>query len=355
MSLTSEGYKTQQKKRVIYGFIWVIISAILWGASYVGYGMQDVVSGSLEWTFAGYGTAEIVASCAVVSAITSMMFALITFFVWCVPAGKAKDVIRTLVRPKIDGWMAFATIFGGILAVFGTVLATQGVGALLAGTASIVSIAVGAVVASVMNKEKMVRNTIIGIVIIIVAGVLMMDPMALMDSFSTMSDQATLGYVGILMCVIGWAMEGNIAVRVYDITDSDSTLAVKQILDTLIWFVILIPICGAIVGFDRVYGYMANVFTSPDMMLWLLVIGLVMVPCNASTSKAFPLIGVARVGSLNATYAVFSMIFLLVFMGVVPATVVLVGVILAMVGVYVMYRDSGTLVEGNRNVGGEGS
>ena len=349
MTNTSEQYLAQQKTRVKYGFIWVIISALLWGASYVGFAQQNVVSATIESTL-GTDMTGLIAGTAVISAVTSMMYAIVTFFVWCVPAGKAKEVVKTLAKPKIDMWLAFATCFGGIMAVFGTFLATAGLGAGLAATASIISIAVGAIVASVWNKEKMARNTVIGIVAIIIGGFIMLDPSTIINSEVT--EDATVGYIGLILCIIGFGLEGNITVRVYDVTDTDSSLAVKQIWDTLIWFIILLPVIACYVGFGPLYEYLANVLTNPDMMLWLLVIALVMVVCNASTVKAFPLIGVARVASLNALYAPFSMIFLLAFMGVVPSWVVIIGVIIALFGVYIMYHDSGDLAEGNRNTGG---
>ena len=350
MSNTSDSYKARQKRRVLFGFIWVVISAALWGASYVGYAMQDIVSGFINWPFEDnlIGT---IAGVGVVSAITSLMFAIVTFFIWCVPAGKGKEVIKTLVRPKMDKWLAFGTIFGGILATFGTILATKELGATLAASASVMSIALGAIMASVWNKEKLARNTIIGIIAIIVGGIIMLDPESLINDLS--AGGAVSGYLGLIACIVGWGVEGNITVRVYDITDSDSSLATKQIWDSLIWFVILLPILGCCVGFGTLYGYLVDVITNSDMLLWLFIIALVMVPCNACTNKGFPLIGVARTASLNALYAPFSMIFLFLFMGIVPAWVVLIGVVIALVGVYVMYYDSGDLAEGNRASGGE--
>jgi drug/metabolite transporter (DMT)-like permease len=333
----------QQKSRVKYGFIWVALSAVLWGASYVAYE-------AMWWTEPIAIYENFTLSSIVVSAITTLMFLIFLLLFWVLPAGKIKEVARTIVRPKMDKWLLAGTVVGGILATLGSVMATGYVGPTLAASASIMAIALGAAVAAVWNHEKMDRKTIIAIVAIIIGGVVMLNPTALIGDLK--AGGSILGYVGIIFCVIGWGCEGNVIVRVLDITDSDSTLGAKLMIEVLIWFLVLLPVTGIFVGFGTLFDLIGQCLASTDLLLWIMIVSACMSVCYAATYKGFPLIGVGRTGSVNSLYAVVALLFLFVFFGRVPDWIIIVGVVICIAGVFYMYSGGGALLEGNR-VGGD--
>lgn len=342
-----------KKNRVKWGFVWAILCAIFWGIGYVPL--------QLIWTIPPFvdgfpfmsESGSMMLSSILMSGTQALAFAIVLFLLWTCVTGKAKDYVRTMTNFKINRWFILGCLFGGPMAVFGTALATGYVGAAFAASIGLLSSVVGAILGWAINKEKLTKKTIAGIILMFIGGIIILDPVSMIDEISNSSNGAILGYIGGIMCAIGWGVEGNIAVRALDVTDSDVGVTVRYTYEAIIWFIIIFPVTLAVIGPNNFADAFVSSFSNGNFIFWELVAGLTLGICYVMQYKAFPLLGVGRTLSIGSLYVPVSVIALLVFLGQVPSWMLVLGIILAVVGTFVMYWESGTLEESIRNVGGE--
>ncbi len=345
----------EKKNRVKWGFFWASICAVLWGLGYVPLAllldpnstvMAPVIAHFPEDATLGYIVGDIL-----VSVAQPVMFAVVLTFLWAGVTGKLKEEVRTFTHFKITKWLLIGALFGGPLAIFGTAMATTYVGAAFAGSIALLSAAVGATVARVVYKEKMSRNTILGIVLLLIGGVILLNPVSMWQEISAGTlGNAWLGYLGGIASAIGWGLEGNFAIRALDVTDADTSLPIRFAWEAIVWLVVLLPITAMIIGIDTFAQCVTASLTGGSLIFWMLLCSLTLGMCYVAQYKAFPLLGIGRTLSINNLYVVVMMVALSFFLGAVPEAWIWVGAIIAVLGTFVMYRDSGSLTESTRDV-----
>jgi len=338
----------EKKARVKWGFIWAILTAVMWGIGYVplqtiwfieplsiGYGFEDPNTGYLVGSYLD-------------AFVQAMMFGLILTIVWSGATGKYREWKRVITNRKILKWLFAGALCGGPMAIFGTALATGYIGATFAASVSLLSCVVGALVGRLFNHEKFSIKAIIGIIVIVVGGVIILDPAVMIDNIlhPTGEGNVLLGYLGALMSVIGWGVEGNLSVRALNITDADASLPVRFFIEFVFWCIFMLPLLLCLVGPDAFFSCMQQTFSNGPFLFWMAMAALSLGFCYAAQYKAFPLIGVGRTLSLCNLYVPVSMIALFVFLGQPIGVMLVVGSIIAIVGTFIMYWEKGNGEEG---------
>ena len=341
-----------KKNRIKWGFVWAILCAVFWGLGYVPLQLVWMVPPFAEG-FPYFGASEgMVVSAILMSATQALVFTIVLFLLWTCVTGKFKDYVRTLVNFKVNKWFIVGCIFGGPMAILGSTLATGYIGAAFAASIGLLSTVVGAFLGWAINKEKFSKKAIIGIIMIFIGGIVILDPVSMMEEISNSSNGAILGYIGGIMSAIGWGCEGNFAVRALDVTDSDAGITVRYTYETIIWFVVMFPVTIAFTGLDNFGEAFVSSFSSGNFIFWEFAAGLTLGLCYVMQYKAFPLVGVGRTLSIGSLYVPVSVVALFVFLGQVPSWMLVIGVILAVVGTFVMYWESDSLDESMRDTGG---
>lgn len=335
--------KSTKKSRVKWGFIWALLCAVMWGIGYVplatiweieplavGYGFEDPDAGYLVGSYLD-------------AFVQAMMFGIILTVLWAGTTGKLGEYKRVATNRKILKWLFLGALCGGPMAIFGTALATGYIGAQFAAAVSLLSCVVGALVGRLFNHEKFSIKAIIGLVVIVIGGVIIFDPVTIINDIMHPASEGNvlIGYIGALMSVLGWGFEGNLSIRALNITDADASLPVRFSIEFVFWLIIMLPLFGCIVGFDTFVSCMAQTFTSVPFLFWMMMAALSLGFCYAAQYKAFPLIGVGRTLCLCNMYVPVSMIALFIFLGVPLNALLIIGSIIAILGTFIMYWDKG--------------
>jgi drug/metabolite transporter (DMT)-like permease len=342
--------QAEKKARVNWGFRWAIICALLWGMGYVAMtALWDCDPFVSPENFSGMKAYII--SAILMSALQATVFAIVLCLFWALLTGKLKEVGKTLAHPKISKWLTAAALFGGPCAIFGSTLAIGYVGAAFASAIGLLSAVVGTILGWAVYKEKITRKTAAGVIMLVVGGVLVLDPANMIDTIQDPAspDGVWLGYVGGLMSALGWGIEGAFAARALDVTDPDSSVCVRYVCESLLWLIILLPVTAVIVGPGDFYDMFVDAVTNPDFIFWEVIASFTLGMCYVTMYKCYPLIGVGRTLSLTAMYVPVSIVALYAFMGQVPSWWIVIGTIISVAGMFVMYWESDTISGSTRN------
>jgi drug/metabolite transporter (DMT)-like permease len=287
-------------------------------------------------------TGTFLMAAAVITAFNAVAV-LIWLVVWTGVLGKWAEFFRTLRQLRfISKWYFLGAILGGPIAIFGSFIAIGYIGPVFAAIAALMYPIVGAIAAKLWYAEKITARAALGILIIIAGGVAVYAP----GIFSELSGTGTgrwLGYVGGLMAAVGWGLEGAIAGRALDVTDPDVGLPVRFFAETLYWVLLIVPAIALFTNLP-VGDVIVQTF-NPWAIVWLLLAGLTFGFCYVSWYKAFPLIGVGRGQAFAALYGVFAVMFLAVFAGQIPGWNFVLGLVLTVIGGFVMYTERSEVLE----------
>ena len=341
MADIAELAKAQKGNRVKWGFIWAILCAVLWGLGYVPltvfWGLDPFMSPDVDYIEASI----------FISAFQSIVFGLVLALTWVLINGKIKEVGKTVKKLAVSKWRFTGAIFGGPLALMGTALAIGFIGGAFGASFTLLSAVVGTVLGRLVYKEKLSVKTIIGVVMIVIGCVVILDHQGLIDELS--NGGSAVGYIGGVMAAIGFGTEGIFASRAIDVTDSDSSVIVKYISESIMWLCIVFPI-GFIIYPD--FGsFLVNVVTCVDFLVWMVVAALSLGMCYVAMYKCYPLIGVGRTVSFTAFYVPISIVALTAFLGQPISVLIVVGTIIAIIGMFIMYWEKDTMADSIR--GGE--
>ena len=96
----------------------------------------------------------------------------------------------------------------------------------------------------------------------------------------------------------------------------------------------------------------AGSFSSGNFLFWILMDAMTLGLCYVMQYKAMPLLGIGRTLALASLYVPVSVVALYVFCGVQPEFTFLVGVVIAVVGTFVMYWERGSIEDSVRDISG---
>ena len=334
--------KLMKSNRVKWGFIWIILASLLWGFSYVP---QEAI-----WSIEPLGTlwynggADLLEATIVLASMQSLMFTIVLFLLWSCVNNKPREAFRNLVHWPISKWFLVSAFFGGLMAMFGSTLATAFVGADFAAAIALLSSVFGAIYARVLFKEILTKKMILGIIVLVVGGILVLDPQAMVNNIMSPEgkDGVWLGYVGGILSAIGWGIESCYNVRGLDVADTEATTPVRYFWEFILWMVIIFPITGAIVGVDTFYGIVIDCVTTPEIFGMLVFTALSLGVADSLLHKGYPLMGVGRGLAINSgIYVPASLVALWVFLKDYSISLwLLVGTVVAIIGVFIMYWET---------------
>ncbi len=326
--------------RYKWGFFWIVWASVLWGFSYVP---QELVfyfePMSTLWDEGGY---ELVQSVMIVSSLQALMFAVVLFLLWSCINGKPREVVRNLCHWPVSKWFLVSAFWGGLMAVFGSYLATAFIGADFAAAIALLSGVTGALYGRFLFKEKMTTKLILGLIVTTIGGVLICDPSSIMDNIMNPEKEGMwLGYLGGALSAIGWGVESCYNIRALDVADTEASTPVRYFWEMILWFAIVFPIVGAIVGFDKFFGFIGECFGNPNIFGLLVFTALSLGVADSLLHKGFPLMGAGRALAVdNAVYVPVSLVTLWVFLVDYEISVWLIaGTLIAILGTFIMYWE----------------
>jgi drug/metabolite transporter (DMT)-like permease len=339
-----------RERNIRWGFTWALWCAVLWGAWYIpGSALYfEEPFAALSETTTGFLKAA-----AVISMLNAIAV-LLAMFVWTTVLGKTRDYGRTIRQARgISKWFALAAVFGGPMAIYGSFLAIGYVGAAFGAVAALLYPIVGTALARLWLKERITARAAVGILIIVIGGVVIFTP-GLVGEITGGTGNAWIGYIGAVMAIFGWGIEGVIAARALDVTDPDVGLTVRFTAESFFWAVLLIPIASIFLAGD-LWTIMGDAITNPINLLWLGLAGITFGFCYVSWYKSFPLIGVGRGQAIADLYGLFALVWLTLATLALPSWQFVVGGAIAVFGGFVLFTEKRDVLEVVRSVPGMGS
>ena len=325
-----------------WGFIWIIISSTLWGLSYVPKEVIWYIEPlSPMWETGGVTLLE---GTVVASALQALFFGTFIFLLWSLINGKQREAVETFVTWPISKWFFASAIFGGLMAMFGSTLATAYVGADYAATIALLSATAGTLYGRAFLKEKLTPTSVLGMIVMTIGGILVIDPVAMINEMSDPSgkDGLIFGYVGGILSAIGWGVESCYNVRGLEMSDNEATTPSRYMWECIIWLTIIMPlIClfvGISEGVDVLYGTLWACLMSPAMWVLTLITVFSLGIADSLLHKGYILLGAGRGLAMNAIYAPISLLALWVFLKDYDISFwLIVGSFICIVGTFIIY------------------
>lgn len=351
------------KKRMKYGYIMALFCAVFWGIWYVPgtyiwnfdvvNRFQELVNGSPDFGVKGF-----IAAAVMITALNAA-FVLFSYLIWNLCLGKAKfsEMKRSVLELKAcTKYYLLGAICGGPIAILGSFIAMGYIGGFFAAVAALAYPVVGTILSRVWLGQKVSKRALMGIIIILIGsftafGVVMYEQ--LQESASM------IGIIGGLMALCGWGVEGALAAKGIDVSEPDVAITMRFGMENLIWWIIALPLLTIFV--PDVWHYVWLMISDPVILLTLVMVGLTFGFCYVAWYKSFPLIGVGRGQGVGSLYGIFSLVFLVLFIGVtatfgsddsVYIISLIVGAILCTFGTIVMFTEKAD-VESLRDTGEE--
>ena len=346
--------KTEEahKKRVKYGYMMALFCAILWALWYI--------PGTYIWDFDVIGdflaiagdkvgdNAGMIVAAILITALNAA-FVLLAYMIWNFVLGKAKfaEMKRSFRELRAcTKYYFFGAICGGPIAILGSFLAMGYIGGAFAAVAALAYPVIGTLLSRVWLGQKISHRAIAGILIILIGSITIFAIRLVSDIQNPLSDVPVVGYIGGIMALCGWGIEGAVAAKGIDVSEPDIAITLRFGMENIIWWVIALPIL-TLLSFP-VWEYAWLMISNPIILLTLVMLGLTFGFCYVTWYKAFPLIGVGRGQGIGSLYGVFSVIFLVLFFGVATGlggetldlqVSLVVGAILCTVGTIVMFTE----------------
>ena len=344
LTRTEELRAENRARQVWWGFAWAFAVAVLQGAWYVPSTALHFEAPFVELQddTGGYLLA------AVVMTSLNALAVVLAMVLWVLVLGKGADCVRTARRVRISRYYLPAGFLGGPIAIFGVFLAIGFVGGVFGAVAGVLFPAVGATTAKLWYREKITRRAAAGIGVLLLGAVLIFVP-GIVDEIVGAGSTAWIGYLGGAMAIVGWGVEGAVAGRALDVSDPDVGLTLRFVAETLLWFVVIVPITTVFVGSDLPRLFVAAL--GNVNVLWLLVLaGLTFGYCYVSWYKSFPLIGVGRAQAIAILFGPIGLLWLAVFTLDLPEWNFVVGAIVAVAGSFVLFTEKRDVLEVIRTV-----
>jgi len=329
-----------QKRRIKAGLGFAIVAASLWGLWYV--------SCTAIWyapTFRSEvippGTIGFLASAIVISAFNALWMVILVGIIWLSVLRKWGEFCRTFKQIKIAKWYFLAALFAGPMGIFGSFLAIGKIGGVFGAAVALSNPIIGAFLAKVWYKEKVTSRVFLGIIMLIIGGIFVWNPVELIDNIQNPAtpDGLWLGYLGGFMAGTGWGIEGAIVGQAFDVSDPEVGVVIRFLAETIWWFIIILPMATLFLGVNMFDIALATATDSYSMM-WLALAGLTLGFSCVFWYKSFTLIGVGRGQALSLLFVVVAIISLVVFMDVAVQWWIIAGVIASIIGAFIIWRES---------------
>lgn len=332
-----EARKKNTQSRVKLGYIMAILCAVFWGAWYVPGNLSFYLTPFSDMSVSladqyGYEVGNILL-CVLITGLNALFVVLVLLF-WCAGLGKLKEMKRSVVELRCcTKYYFLGAICGGPMAIMGSYLASYFVGAGFSAVSALCYPVIGMTLSVLWLKQKMSRQATIGLLIILAGGILIYS-LDLIDNLQS-GGGSIVGYIGGLMAILGWGVEGAVAGKGLDVSEPDVALTLRFIMECVIWWVITIPIL--LIAGVPLLDSIAGIF-EPTTFFVLLMMGLTFGLCYVTWYKSFPLIGVGRGQAVGSLYGLMAVVFLLMFTGQYK-WIYIVGAIVCIIGTFMLFVE----------------
>jgi drug/metabolite transporter (DMT)-like permease len=340
-SALAEARKRHRKISYAWGFRWAFLMAIAWAAS--------MIPSGAAWYETPLGEIPLLIGAVLLTAISSV-FILIFILIWLASANKLREYWLTLKNlRKVSSWYFLAAVLGGPIAYFGLYLAMGYVGPVFSILASLMYPVVGSIAARIWYKEKIGIRCALGMATIILGAIFLYAP-DIIKEFSSGAGN-WLGYLGGIMTAVGWGLEGAVAGRVLDVTDSDVGVAIRYTAEPIYWFLIIIPL----INFQfPIWNAAGQALSNGTLLILIMLTGIVFSWTYLAWYKSFPLVGVARGQAISSTSGLFCIVFTAVFTLVLPSWQFIIAAALTICGASIMVTEGSAELEVIRNLESSG-
>jgi len=231
-------------------------------------------------------------------------------------------------------WLA--ALFGGPIAMSGYVYGIRFAGAAYTLAISATYPAVGTLLAVVFLRERVTRLGWLG-VFVTMAG-------AILVTYTPPAGSPEHFYLGIglaLLATFGWGVEGVLAIHSMEVIDAAVAGTIRMATSVVIYFALVIPLTGG-------YAMIWEALQAPSLRI-LVLGGIAGAGAYLSYYAANHLIGASRAMPLNAMYALWAILFGVVFTGLHPTWQLVVGVLVTLSGaILVVNAAPAPLLEAER-------
>ncbi len=226
--------------------------------------------------------------------------------------GKLGDVFKVL-RTKPGLIMVVAAIVGGPLAGVAYILAIQMGGPVVIPLAGLNAV-VGAILGSVIFKQKLSLRMIIGMLICVAASLII----GLTSVTGSPKEGIVLGMILAIAAAFGWGFEGCIAGFGTTMIDSEIGITIRQIVSSLANFLVVLPILCTIEGSG--VGLLGSLFTkavTDPTILLLAISGFFSFFTFSMWYKGNSMCGAALGMACNGTYTFWGPLFCWIILGII--------------------------------------
>lgn len=211
---------------------------------------------------------------------------------------------KKIVNYKIDfnnlSIILFASLLGAPIGMGGYVLSISFLGSAYTATFSVLYPVIGVVFARIFLKDKLSTQGMVGISISVIA------TMILSTGNENVIANLGLGFFGLLMCIIGWGLEGVILSQAMSNLDEKIILLIRQCTSVVSFFLILL------IGFP-----VLDIFKSVmsfNLILLTLFSALAGSLSYLAYYKAIHLLGPSKAMGLNMSYSAWTILFGILFL-----------------------------------------
>ncbi|MGG7178086.1 DMT family transporter [Clostridium paraputrificum] len=295
-----------------------VVSAIAWGGDTVMMGIVLSMVPFIE-------TEQAILLAPIVSAFLHDSFSAIWVFIYLGTKKKLGTLFKS-IRTKSAFYVAMGALLGGPVGMTGYLLSIKYLGPSYTAAISSFYPAVGAILATIVLKEKVKKRAWAGLAISI-SGIVAL-------GYSKGSNmESLLGFLFIAMCVIGWGTEAVVCAYGMkdDEIDSECSLQVRQFTSAVVYGFLIIPIFKAV-------PLVLEGIKSP-------VIGVLAITAAIGTISylcyygAIYKIGATKAMGINITYFVWAIILDTLFLGTSLSLKTIVFGTIVMIGSYLVAKE----------------
>jgi drug/metabolite transporter (DMT)-like permease len=227
--------------------------------------------------------------------------------------------LRRLFASRRGMVIWLAALFGGPIAMSGYVYGIRFAGAAYTLAISATFPAVGSLLAVVFLHERVTRVGWLGVFVTIAGAILV--------TYTPPEGAPEHFYLGIacaLLATFGWGVEGVLAIHSMEVIDSAVAGTIRMATSVVIYFAVVIPLTGG-------YGIIWEALQAPS--LGVLALGAIAgAGAYLTYYAANHLIGASRAMPLNAMYALWAILFGVVFTDLRPSWQLVLGVLVTFAG-----------------------
>lgn len=295
-----------------------VISAITWGADTVLMGVILSLTPFIK-------TEEVIVIAPIITAFLHDSFSAIWTFIYLGLRKKLGGFFKA-VKTKSAFFVAVAALLGGPIGMSGYLLSVKYIGPSYTAIISSLYPAIGAILATIILKEKINKKAWIGLIVAILG-------VSILGYTSVTSETNPIGFVFAVICAFGWGSECVVCAYGMkgDEVTSEFALQIRQFTSAVAYGLIIVPIVGGIgISFDILRN---------SAIFWIIGTALAATISYLFYYTAIYKIGPTRAMGINITYVVWAIIFDNIFLGNKINVLTILSSILVILGVYFIAKE----------------